>query len=290
MERLIDVMRAWSQAGLPRVLRIPIAITIAELAPGYSLQRWRNDPQADRDQRLLFRLYVTRTPELADVLDEIRGLGDVSEMRCEGQDAQGLLAAWLLDGLAVSWNSHPVWGESGIPCLLSELGSAGDVFQRDVNVAHASSPAHLDSWLAARRSERESQLAHGRAILEKSGEWLPSLRFVGSALEQVAEWTPNREGWPFVVRSLCQLQDLCSAWGAHPFPHAGISSPCSPESSRVDTNDVLRSQREFVCEDGELRYFTWHIKHYKLNLRIHYHADQQERIVRIAYLGIHLPL
>src|SRR5690348_6875363 len=67
MERLIDVIRTWAQAGQPRVIRIPSSIVA--LAPGYSLDQWRNDPQADRDQRQLFRLYSARRPELADVLD-----------------------------------------------------------------------------------------------------------------------------------------------------------------------------------------------------------------------------
>src|SRR5258708_27837261 len=91
------------------------------------------------------------------------------------------------------------------------------------------------------------------------------------------------------LRSLCHLKDLCATWGDHPFPHANISSPCSPENSRIDTNDGLRSHREFVCEDGQLRYFTWHIKHYKLNLRVHYNPDEQLRVVRICHIGSHLP-
>src|SRR5258708_348099 len=70
MDQMVGVMRAWSQAGLPRVLRIPLPITTADLAPGYRLQQWRNDPQADRDQQRLVRLYAHRTPALRDLLGE----------------------------------------------------------------------------------------------------------------------------------------------------------------------------------------------------------------------------
>jgi hypothetical protein len=290
MEQLIAVMRTWAQAGLPRVIRIPFSITTSELAPGYSLQQWRNDPQTDRDQRQLFRLYTSRTPELEDVLDEVRGRGDVSEMQCGGRSAQGLLAAWLLDGVAVSWDTHPLWRQAKVQCVLQELGTSEDLVERSVEVPNAVHEQHIRSWLSARHLERERHLLDGGTVRDRSAEWLPALRFVGSAADQILEWAPNREGWTFVLRSLCQLQDLCAVWGENPFPHARISSPCSPEGSRVDTNDSLRSRREFVCEDGELRYFTWHIKHYKLNLRIHYHPDERLRVVRIGHIGQHLPL
>lgn len=290
MAQLVALMRVWAQAGLPRVIRIPLSIATSELAPGYSLQQWRNDPQIDRDQRQLFRLYSARTPELEDVLEEVRARGDVAEMHCEGRAARGLLAAWLLDGVSVSWDTHPVWRQANVRCVLHELGPAGDLVERPVEVPNAAYEQHIVSWLSTRRLERERHLADGRTVLERCAEWLPALRFVGSSPAQLLEWAPNREGWPFVLRSLCQLQDVCAVWGNNPFPHASISSPCSPEGSRVSSNDYLRSHREFVCEDGELRYFSWHVKHYKLNLRIHYHPDEQLRIVRIGYIGGHLPL
>jgi hypothetical protein len=290
MEQMVGVMRAWAQAGLPRVIRIPASIATSNLAPGYSLQQWRNDPQADRDQRQLFRLYAARTPELQDALDEVIARGEVSEMRCEDRRGQGFLAAWLLDGLAVSWNTHPRWNKTSVLCSLCELGLAGDLVERRVEVPNAACVEHVESWLAVRRLDRERRFSDGRTILEQSAEWFPALRFVGPALEQILEWTPHREGWPFVLHSLCQLQDICAVWGNHPFPHADISSRCSPEGSRVATNDFLRSHREFICEDGELRYFTWHIKHYKLNLRIHYAPDERLRVVRIGHIGGHLPL
>jgi hypothetical protein len=288
MERLIDVMRTWAQAGQPRVIRIPDSIGI--LAPGYSLDQWRNDAQADRDQRLLFRLYSTRKPELADVLNDIRGRADISEMLCEGNVAQGLLAAWLLAGVAVSWDTHPLWQESLIGCILHEIGPTDNLLERRVEVPNASEAEHINSWLSARALERDQYLLDGASILQASAEWLPGLRFVGPAVDQLPDWSPNREGWPFVLRALCQLQDLCDSWGKHPFRHESISSPCSPESSRVYDNLQLRAAREFICEDGQRRYFSWHIKHYKLNLRIHYDPDDNTHLVRVGYIGRHLPL
>jgi hypothetical protein len=218
MERLIDVMRTWAQAGHPRVIRIPNSI--GALAPGYSLDQWRNDSQADRDQRQLFRLYATRRPELADVLDDIRGRADVSEMLCEGHVAQGLLAAWLVAGVAVSWDTHPLWRQSLIGCILHEVGPVDNLLERRVEVSNASQAKHINSWLITRVSERDQHLPDGSSILQAATEWLPGLRFVGSAVEQLPDWSPSREGWPFVLRALCQLQDLCGSWGQHPFPRA----------------------------------------------------------------------
>ncbi len=288
MDGLVEMMRKWAQAGQPRVIRIPDSIIT--LAPGYSLAQWRNDPLADRDQRQLFRLYSARRPELADVLDDIRDRADISEMLCEGHIAQGLLAAWLVAGVAVSWDSHPLWCQPMIGCLLHELDPLENLIERRVEVSHASQARHIDSWLTARVSERDQYLLNGPSVLQTAAEWLPNLRFVGSALVQLPEWGTNREGWPFVLRSICQLQDLCASWGNQPFPHDSISSPCSPEGTCVDNNAQLRAFREFFCEDGKCRYFTWHIKHYKLNLRIHYDPDNRSRLVRIAHIGDHMPL
>src|SRR5437016_6699417 len=163
MERLIDVMRTWAQAGQSRVIRIPNSIV--NLAPGYSLDQWRNDSRADRDQRQLFRLYAARRPELADVLDKIRDRADVSEMLCEGRITQGLLAAWLVDGIAVSWDTHPVWRQSVIGCVLRELSPDDNLIERRVEVWHASRAEHIDSWLAARVSERDQYLLDGPSVL-----------------------------------------------------------------------------------------------------------------------------
>jgi hypothetical protein len=288
MAGLVELMRIWAQAGQPRVIRIPNAIVT--LAPGYTLDQWRNDRLVSRDERQLFRLYASRRPELEDVLDDIRDRATISEMLCEGRMAQGLLAAWLIAGVAVSWDTHPLWREPNVLCTLHELRQVDDLLERRVEVPHASQAIHLNAWLTARASERDRYLFDGPSVLAKAAEWLPALRFVGSALDQLPDWAPNREGWPFVLRALCQLQDLCTSWGEHPFPHERISSPCSPEGTRVDNNADLRAAREFLCEDGKRRYFTWHIKHYKLNLRIHYDTDDRSRLVRIAYIGTHLPL
>lgn len=288
MECLVELMRKWAMAGQPRVIRIPNSIIM--LAPGYSLDQWRNDSLASRDQRQLFRLYATRRPELTEVLQEIRDRADISQMLCEGHSVQGLLAAWLVGGIAVSWDTHSLWGQTVIDCILHELGPSGDLLERHADVPHASEVGHIDFWLSARASQRDQYLLDGPLVLQLAAEWLPALRFVGSALHQLPQWASNREGWPFVLRALCQLQDLCTKWGDHPFPHDQISSPCSPEAARVDNSPQLRSTREFVCEDGKPRYFTWHIKHYKLNLRIHYDPDDRLRIVRVAHIGGHLPL
>src|ERR1051326_6100162 len=233
MERLVALMRIWSQAGLSRVIRIPLPVITADLAPGYSLQQWRNDPTVDHDQKQLFRRYSTKTPELEDVLADVRIRGDISEMLCEGHSAQGLLAACLLDGVAVSWDSCPIWRKAKIACLLHAIGTASDLVERVVEIPHAACEEHIRAWLSTRQLQRDQYLIDGPNILKLSTEWLPNVRFVGSAVDQLPEWAPNREGWPFVLRSICQLQDLCAGWGDHPFPHSGISSPCSPEGSRV---------------------------------------------------------
>jgi hypothetical protein len=290
MSQLVSVMRAWSSAGGSRTIRIPSTVALTNLAPGYTLHQWRNDPETERDQKTLFRLFSTRSPELEDVLDEVREAGIGSELLFEGRAAQGLLAGWLLGGLAVSWRTGSIWDRHSLSCYLTEIGPEAELVKRTVEVSHAARPEHANAWFATWKLELDQSRLDGQAILAAGNELFPALRFVGSAARQLVSWGPNRDGWPFVLRAFRQLQTLCAEWGDHPFAHEKISSPCSPESSRVDENPTLRSYREFVCEDGVSRYFTWHIKHYKLNLRLHYHCDESIRIVRIGHIGDHLPL
>ena len=95
----------------------------------------------------------------------------------------------------------------------------------------------------------------------------------------------SRQGWTFVLRSICKLQDACEDWSSDPFAHKQISPDSSPESQRIWDNKDLRQHREFVCEDGKTRYMSWHIKQRGQNLRIHYDPDAAHRIVRIGHIG-----
>ncbi|MBL8229404.1 MAG: hypothetical protein JNL98_13030 [Bryobacterales bacterium] len=289
MRRMVEVMVEWGKAGFPRVIRIPIAAA-ANIAPDYSFFQWRNDPAVEREERQLFRLWAARIPETEDVLPDIQRRLQISEVQWQGRRAEGLLAAVLLDGVALSWETDPVWSAQKVDCTLVQLEGDGCLETQPVSVPNLCRANQVVDLLSMLRPEADSLFRDGASLIESAAQVLPHLRFVGDAPAQLRTWTAAQEGWGFVVRALLQLEQLCAEWRTGQFPNRSLSAPCTPEGERVRNNRGLKAYREFVCEDGKLRFFSWHLKHYALNLRIHYDPDEVGRIVRIGHIGSHLPL
>ena len=136
------------------------------------------------------------------------------EMSVGGLPAHGILAAWLLDGLSISWLTDPRWSQSKVEAILHELASGANVETQPVEVDNAATASHIDAFV---ESLRIKHLVDGPAILHNAERFLPLVRFVGSASSQLNNWNPGSTGWTFVLRSICKIQDVCSRWGSEPF-------------------------------------------------------------------------
>jgi hypothetical protein len=282
MEALVRTLAEASRNGFPRSLRTMEEFAYQELAPGYTLVQWRNDAAVERDVRQLFRQYTTRSPLLDGVLFEVRERARGCEARFEGVEGKGLLAAFLLDGLAASVPSDPIWRTARLSVRIIEL-------EEDGRVRNVSSPAEVRELAPALNEARRLAARTGRQLVEQRLSLLPHLRFCGDVDTVLRGMGENDERLHWLRTRLFELNDVCASWAEGEFPHDSLAGRPSSESQSVNENEALRRLRLFTCDDGEVRYFERHLKNNFLNLRMYYFPKSDERIVLVGYIGRHLP-
>jgi hypothetical protein len=288
MSIFVQVLKESTTIGLSKSIRALEEFSYQELAPGYSLLHWRNDDQVNRDERQLFRQYTTRSPLLDGVLERIARRGSGCEAQFEGVHAKGLLAAFLLDSLATSLPSDPVWQVARLRVCILEMDDIGEIHSTDENILHAATPHHVREHAPLFEARRRRLAASGRDIVEQRGSLLPRLRFCGDVEQALTHMAPSDPGLSWVRGRLFELNDRCAGWAEGEFPHHMLRGSPSRESETVHNNDELRGLRLFTCPDGQKRYFEWHLKYHAHNLRLHYFPKDDERLVLIGYIGPHL--
>lgn len=115
MQQLIDTIRESSKFGsIPRPLRTQSGFLDYPLADGYSLSQWRNDPIVDRDAKRFLGQRGSIAFFLEDTMQSAAEVSQVTEVKMGGRQGYALCAAWLLHGICISLQSHPVWGTSSL--------------------------------------------------------------------------------------------------------------------------------------------------------------------------------
>ncbi len=289
MSQLTGTIRTARQMGFGTTIRTEKGFAELELSPGYSLPQWRNDPAVNRDERLFFSSITAKSPHLDDVLDEIAETAELAEVRVAELSSAGLLAALLLDAVAVSWPSDGIWGTHLLAAEFHELSLDGELMEREVEIRHASGPEHWARHRAWIEQGQRALLTNGEELWAKSRELFPYLEFCGNAEAQIRALTGNERYYDWVVRCFTLANLQCSRWKAGLFPHLLLPGPATGESNSVHQDPRLRELRVFRMVSGQPRMFEHHMKNNAENKRIHYFADDARRKVCIAYLGDHLP-
>jgi hypothetical protein len=289
MEALVRTLAEASRSGFPHSLRTLEAFSYQELAPDYTMAQWRNDAAVERDLRQFFRRYATRSPLLDGVLHEVRERALGCEARFEGVEAKGLLAAFLLGDLAASVPSESVWRGTRLSVQITELEEDGRVSQTDEIVRNVSSALDVQEVAPEFTEARRLATTDGRHLVDHRPSLLPHLRFCGEVDAALSGLGENADRLRWVRARLFDLNDTCISWTQGEFPHHRLAGRPSLESQSVYENEYLRRLRLFRCDDGQVRYFEWHLKNNFLNIRLHYFPKTDERIVLVGYIGRHLP-
>ncbi|NJN97348.1 MAG: hypothetical protein HC875_26330 [Anaerolineales bacterium] len=174
MSELVKTLRMATVSGFKRVLRADRTNKQFQdiiLAPDYPIARWRNDHQVDKETRLFFTALTIQSPLLAEIQNpEIESEDLHSEARFEDQLARGLGIAYLIDGLAISFNTSPKWNISQLELQILRLEDNGEDIVNEVDfVHHASSSTHIQEntdWIKARLEGDDLWLRNG---LPKNG-------------------------------------------------------------------------------------------------------------------------
>ncbi|MFG2412103.1 hypothetical protein [Streptomyces goshikiensis] len=287
MSELVRVVLAVAREDRPgTVLVAREPVNGLQLAHGHPIGKWSG---LARNKELWQRLLLMQTkwPHQA-VYPEGEGYFDV-EYRHEGVSVEGLGAAHLMEGMGVSLPVAPRWDRPRLTLVREELvdgdGGPGSEFT-EVEIPHAATREHVEGnlpWIreyaeAARRGDLSS-IRTGTALLERSGELFPDVRFLPGAEAQLREL---KQIWVHPVRKrLAEIQQAVIGWDA-------VKEPEGPDWGSKTTPEHQGRKREhcvFTDLDGEARYFDTHVRFTPHEGRIHFRLLEAERRVHIAHIG-----
>ncbi|WP_026734050.1 hypothetical protein [Fischerella sp. PCC 9605] len=285
MSELIKTLRQATTSGVKRVLRTQSDINTIELAPGYPLARWRNDPEVDREERSFFRTLTAKAPFWTDIAEVIKNDFDLSEFMHQGQQAIGLGFALVSDTLPVSLLSEDCWDYNRLQIEFRRIDENSEIVEEIVEIIHASRRNHVQehtNWIQERICKCVSD---GVELWSRREEFFPNLEFcdvVGKQLQNIL--TGQLELQP-VINTLFALQNCCKSWQTGSFSVEGYSIDESGESEA--TLNKYGKERTFRCPDGQDRLFERHVKLRFCNWRIHFFPVKPGKLM-IGYVGRHL--
>ena len=176
MQSFLETVRFATKKTINRQIRTEIDINNTILADEYPLARWRNDDRVDRELRRWFLTLTTKYPAIED-FPELKDELSLKEFKCEGKNAGGLGYAFLMEGLAISFQSDYKWERNLINLSFEALGDDLEITHRDVQVYHASQPKHiheLNAWIDTRIA---LEIKDGDDLLAQKTLLFPSLIF-----------------------------------------------------------------------------------------------------------------
>ncbi|WP_327304530.1 hypothetical protein OG730_13910 [Streptomyces sp. NBC_01298] len=287
MTSLVHAIVAVAKADRPGtflIAREPVAAL--QLAVGHPMGKWAGDPRNhDLWQRL--RQMQNKAPYRA-VYPEGETYSDV-EYRHGDLTVEGLGAAHLMEGMGVSLPVAPHWDRPRLTLVREVLvdGEGGPGSElTEVEIPHAATREHIDGhlpWIreyaeAARRGDLSS-IRTGAALLERSRELFPDVRFLPGAEAQLREL---KQLWVHPVRKrLAEIQQAVVGWDA-------VKEPEGPDWGSKTTPEHQGRKREhcvFTDLDGEAQYFDTHVRFTPHEGRIHFRLLEAERRVHIAHIG-----
>ena len=281
MEQFVEVLRRIRQWRGDAALVSAVKREHLELARGYYINQWIAARPRHRDLWRVIQGMQNRAP-FSDVLPP-RALAG-AEYRWNGNIAQALGAAHLMDGLLVSLLVDPAWDAAWVSATCQELTEAADgdpdIDVYAVDIRHAAKLDHARShedWikqagLAAYRS--------GSEIWEAREDLYPNLQFLTVVRGQLYDL---RQDWVIpVAHRLRTLDDAIARWDPTLNGEPDWGTKVTPEAE----------QRKRLCSftdlDGTAQIFHLHARFTPDAGRIHFRLVPREHKARIAYIGLKL--
>lgn len=282
MLNLIHTLRAGVSAGVRRNLRTYIDLNSTAIANDYTLVRWRNDNDVDLEARRYFKSVVTKYPPMSDLPEaEQRSLSH--DFFHNDDRAYGLGVAFLLDGLAISFASSPLWNSHEIDLNTDWLEDDGNLTSDIIHVHHASQALHINHLTPWIQDRRRIGVQDGSDLWNQREELFPSLVFckhIGKDLEKLQSTDPILRQ---IVKKIFEMENYCKRWQEGPFNPAHLPFKITGES-RVTTQRYPQ-ERTFLCPDGKERIFTWHCRLTPCAWRIYFDPSAGPGRIYIGNIG-----
>jgi hypothetical protein len=224
--QFIQTMRAATQMGVQRTLRMGYDFLSTPFAPDYCWHNWRNDKRVDPEAQRFFNMLATKMPYLEDdPLLETKW----KEIDCywQTQQAAGLKAAYVGDGLGLSMLLRAEWDNYLITCEIQALID-GDVSSQNEQIHHASDPKHIalqSDWIKHRI---QMTVKNGAELWDRVGAYFPLLDFCPAVQNQLRCLPPD--SLHSILRGLFYLNFYCGEWKSGKFVPKKIKCSVSRES------------------------------------------------------------
>ncbi len=129
---------------------------------------------------------------------------------------------------------------------------------------------------------------NGRDLIDYASQVYPKLEIGEDARRQILELNGNEKHFNWLVKAFSTANREMQNWAGGRFPHDRLPDS-SPESETVMNNTEWRRLRQFKTNTGKHLLFTHHMKCRGPNIRVYYDVDPDGKVLRIGYVGGHLP-
>jgi hypothetical protein len=286
MYELVMTLQASTKAGVSRIFRTRDDMNSIELAPEYSIAKWRNDPDVERELKSFLRSLNNRSPYCDNTIAAIKAQFDLADASFNGQKSEGLRFAAITQSIAISLASSPEWDKSILLLDLEEIEPDGEIIPSIIEIKHASSTRHIEEITPWIKEQISSDIEDGSQLWLERSKLFDRIEFCDCVEKQLTDILAGDPKLIHIVNIFSTLNQKCQSWNAGSLSLEGLDE--SGESESTMNNSNFRKKRTFRCPDGQERVFERHIKLKVFNWRIHFLAESPGRVI-IGYVGTHLP-
>ncbi|WP_328718934.1 hypothetical protein OHT52_05090 [Streptomyces sp. NBC_00247] len=275
MHDFIQVCRSTWKIYQGTTLVSEVPMENLEIAPGYYLQQWRNEPR-NHDAWQFMRRTLQRKAPLAGVLPKPPDDQD-SDYRHDGTPVLGLAAAHLMNSPAVSLPTGICWKVPWLKVAYETVDENG-YLHGVADVRHIASGAHVvehEEWI---RDTAAAAVTTGAKLWAQRETLFPHLQLVPDVEQNLLDLT--NASLPSVRQELLRLNTAAENW------HPGQSEPSwaakvVPESE----TRIKQGLCTFTDFDGSKKLFSLHCRFNPSPGRIHLRLITEEGKIRIGYVG-----
>jgi hypothetical protein len=279
MESFVGVLRHVRQRRSEAALVAAVKLNQIELAAGYFVEQWIAARSRNKELWRVIQSMRSRAP-YSDVLPP--GAGEGVDIRWNGLEAQGLCAAYLMDGLLVSLLVDSAWDTPQVQGTCTELvetdDGEADFDEYPIDVRHAAKIEHVevhDDWL---RQAGIAAFRNGSEIWAAREDLYPNLQFLPDVEDQLRDL---RQDWVVSVADrLRTLEEAIADWDP--------KVQREPSWRTEVTSEAEQRKRLcwFIDLDGAQRLFDLHARFRPHQGRIHFRLIPENHKARIAYIGL----
>jgi hypothetical protein len=285
MSDLVATARKAAELGIKPIIRTNTQFYAATLAENYSLSDWVIDRSVDRDiQR--FILTAAKSPFLADIQSpEIETKTLLSEFYYEGELAEGLGIAYLLETLAISLISEKCWDCSCLELEVRQIDKNEEISTSIKEIIHANCQYHIQQHTTWIQNRIRRGVKDGTELWKRKKELFPSLEFCENVCQQLQRVRKGELILQQIIKKLSELEECCKSWTDGAFNLDNLASKASPESeTRLQQ---FQEQLSFVCPDGKKRIFSLHLRMTGAGAwRLHFSTELGPGKIIIGYVGL----